>query len=248
MKIFISILVALLFAGQAAAAVKFKGGQISSSSGDLKTERPAERPDLKFNLNDFDSSHLNLKLSKFDAVRFERRIGIGAPLDRVSQWIGLTRRQAIEKSISELENHSDGFIMPSWVTEMTPVSFMKDGLRRDRHSCGIKNYRHTLEGAWAKEIIETKTPQCERLALMWLDHFSVAFDTYEQTHSFAKHLEIVRKNSSGNAVEFLAESLHDPGMIVYLNNEQSTAQNPNENLARGILRIVFFGGGCLFRK
>ena len=51
-----------------------------------------------------------------------------------------------------------------------------------------------LEAAWAKEIIETTTPQFERLALLWLDHFSVAFDTYEQTHSFAKHLGALQKN------------------------------------------------------
>ena len=244
MRTFISILVALLFAGHAEAGVKFKGGQISSSSGNLKTEKPAERPDLKFTLSKFDSSHLNLKLSKFDAIRFERRIGIGAPLDRVSQWIGLTRKQAIEKSISELENHSDGFIMPSWFSEMTPVSFMEDGLRRDRHSCGVKNYRHTLEAAWSKEIIETTTPQFERLALFWLDHFSVAFDTYNQTHSFAKHLEIIRQHSSGNILDFLTASFYDPGMIVYLNNEQSTVQNPNENLAREFLELFSLGEGA----
>ena len=95
-----------IFIALAEAGVTFKGGQISSSSGDLKTEKPTERPDLVFNLSDFNSSHLNLKLSKFDAIRFERRIGIGAPLDRVSQWIGLTRRQAIEKALSELDNLS----------------------------------------------------------------------------------------------------------------------------------------------
>ena len=244
MKIFISIIMTLIFVGLADAAVKFRGGQTSSSSGNLKTERPAERPDLEFALSNFDSTHLNIKLSKFDAIRFERRIGIGAPLDRVSQWIGLTRRQAIEKSISELENHSDGFIMPSWFTEMTPVSFMEDALRRDQHSCGIKNYRHTLEVAWAKEIIETTTPQFERLALLWLDHFSVAFDTYNQTHSFAKHLEIIRKNSSGNALDFLSVAFSDPGMIVYLNNEQSTVQNPNENLAREFLELFSLGEGA----
>ena len=244
MRTFISILVALLFAGHAEAGVKFKGGQISSSSGNLKTEKPAERPDLKFTLSKFDSSHLNLKLSKFDAIRFERRIGIGAPLDRVSQWIGLTRKQAIEKSISELENHSDGFIMPSWFSEMTPISFMEDGLRRDRHSCGVKNYRHTLEAAWSQEIIETTTPQFERLALFWLDHFSVAFDTYNQTHSFAKHLEIIRQHSSGNILDFLTASFYDPGMIVYLNNEQSTVQNPNENLAREFLELFSLGEGA----
>jgi uncharacterized protein (DUF1800 family) len=244
MQIFVSILIALMLIGQAKAGVKIKGGQLSTSSGNLKTEEPAKRPDLIFNLNDFDSSHLNLKLSKFDAIRFERRIGIGAPLNRVSQWIGLTRKQAIEKVISELENHSDGFIMPLWVSEMTPVSFMEDGLRRDRHSCGTKTFRNSLEDVWAKEIIETSTPQFERLALFWLDHFSVAFDTYNQTHSFAKHLEIIRENSSGNALEFLKASFYDPGMIVYLNNEQSTAQKPNENLAREFLELFSLGEGA----
>ena len=112
MKLFFSMLIGLIFFGSVEAAVKFKGGQISSSSGNLKTEKPANRPDLQFDIDNFDSSHLNLKLSKFDAIRFERRIGIGAPPNRVSHWIGLTRRQAIEKTISQLENHSDGFMMP----------------------------------------------------------------------------------------------------------------------------------------
>ena len=244
MKIFISILLSLIFVGEADAGVKFKGGLIPSSSGNLKTEKPAERPDLNFNLSDFDPSHLNHKLSKFDAIRFERRIGIGAPLDRVSQWIGLTRQRAIEIAISELENHSDAFEMPSWFIEMTPVSFLEEGLRRERHSCGIKNFRHTLEAAWSREIIETTTPQFERLALFWLDHFSVAFDTYNQTHSFAKHLEIIRLHSSGNILDFLTASFYDPGMIVYLNNEQSTVQNPNENLAREFLELFSLGEGA----
>ena len=125
MKIFISIIITLIFTELAEAAVKFKGGQISSSSGNLKTEKPAERPDLIFTLSDFDSSHLNLKLSKFDAIRFERRIGIGAPLERVTQWIGLTRRQAIEKTISELENIQIQFIC-------------QDGLMRSYQSASLK--------------------------------------------------------------------------------------------------------------
>lgn len=243
MRNFLLTLLMILMIGNAEAGVKFKGGQITSSSGNLKTEKPPERPDLNYNLSDFDSSHLKLKLSKFDAIRYERRIGIGAPLDRVSQWIGLTRQQAIEKTISELENHSDGFKMPLWFSQMTPVSFMEDGLRRGRHSCGIKTFRYSLEAAWAKELIETSTPQFERLAMLWLDHFSVAFDTYNQTHSFAKHLEIIRKNSSGNALNFLTESFSDPAMIVYLNNEQSTIQSPNENLAREFLELFSLGEG-----
>ena len=52
------------------------------------------------------------------------------------------------------------------IGEMTPVSFMEEGLKRERHSCGIKNYRHTLEAAWSQEIIETTTPQFERLSVV----------------------------------------------------------------------------------
>ena len=56
MRTFISILVALLFAGQAEAGVKFKGGQISSSSGSLKTEKLLRDRFENLTLSDFDSS------------------------------------------------------------------------------------------------------------------------------------------------------------------------------------------------
>ena len=61
---------------------------------------------------------------------------------------------------------------------------------------------------------------------------------------FAKHLEIIRQHSSGNILDFLTASFYDPGMIVYLNNEQSTVQNPNENLAREFLELFSLGEGA----
>ena len=88
----------------------------------------------------------------------------------------------------------------------------------------------TLEASWSESILSSFVPQYERLALFWLDHFSVAYDTYDQFHAFHEHLKIIRKNSNGNFVKFLEQSLHDPGVIIYLNNEKSTAKNPNENL------------------
>lgn len=243
MRVFLGFLLICFFTATVEAAVKFKGGKISSSSGNLKTEEPDLRPDLEFDLSKFQSGHLNKKISKLEAIRFERRIGIGAPLDRVSQWIGLTRQEAIERAIHQLENHTDRFKMPKWFDEMIPVSFIEDGLQRESHSCGIKTFRNSLEASWAKQIIETSTPQFERLALFWLDHFSVAFDTYNQTHSFAKHIEIVRNNSTGNFLNFLKSSFYDPGMIVYLNNDQSTVKNPNENLAREFFELFSLGEG-----
>ncbi len=223
--------------------VKSAQAGFTFASGNLETKVSADRPELEYNLNHFDVSHLDRKLSKADAIRFERRTGIGAPVDRVSQWIGLTRQQAIEKTVFELNAHSDGFKIPLWFENMIPVSFIEDGLRRERHSCGIKMFRYSLEAAWAKELVESTTPQFERLALFWLNHFSVAFDTYSQTHSYTRHIEIIRENTSGNFLDFLNAILYDPAMIVYLNNEKSTVQNPNENLAREFLELFSLGEG-----
>ena len=58
-----------------------------------------------------------------------------------------------------------------------------------------------------------------------------------------QHLEFIRKNSIGKFDDFLRQSIMDPAIIVYLNNEQSTTQKPNENLAREFLELFSLGEG-----
>ena len=76
-------------------SVKIKGGVISSAEV-LKTQIPLKRDDLIYNLNKLDLLHLDKKITLKEAVRFENRIGIGAPYKRVKRYIGKTRREAIE--------------------------------------------------------------------------------------------------------------------------------------------------------
>ena len=64
------------------AKTTFKGGIITQSKN-LKTVTPKVREDLNFDLGTFDDSHLNEVINKREAIRFERRIGYGAPLKRV---------------------------------------------------------------------------------------------------------------------------------------------------------------------
>ena len=223
-------------------SVKIKGGVISSAEV-LKTQIPPKRGDLIYNLNKLDLSHLDKKITLKEAVRFENRIGIGAPYNRVKRYIGKTRRDAIEIVIQELENYKDNFDWPDWKDNYIPTSFIEDGLRRNQRDCGISSFRTDLEFKWSKSILTNSIPQFEKLALFWLDHFSVAFDEYEQSHSFVRHLEFIRRNAIGNFDKFLKESIRDPGIIVYLNNEQSTTQKPNENLAREFLELFSLGEG-----
>ena len=51
------------------------------------------------------------------------------------------------------------------------------------------------------------------------------------------------KYSNKNFLKLLESTFTDPAMIVYLNNEKSYAQNPNENLAREFFELFSLGEG-----
>ena len=236
------LVIFLLFSNVSLSAVKIKGGVITSAEV-LKTEKPKKRNDLIYDLKKINLSHLDKKITLKEAVRFENRIGIGAPYNRVKRYIGKTRKEAIKIVVQELENYQDDFDWPDWKNNYTPTTFIEDGLRRNKRDCRASSFRTDLEFKWSKSILRNSIPQFEKLALLWLDHFSVAFDEYDQSHSFVRHLEFIRRNANGNFDTFLKESIKDPGIIVYLNNEQSTTQKPNENLAREFLELFSLGEG-----
>ena len=224
------------------ARTTFKGGIITQSKS-LLTKEPKARKDLEYDLTQFNDSHLNETINKLDAVRLERRTGIGAPPDRVNLHFNKTRKEAIENIISEFKNYKDNINWPLWTENAIPTSFMKDGLRKARINCEDQSFLFSLETTWLEKLVSSKTPQFERLAIFWLNHFSVNFNMYKQKHAFYKHLKIIRKNTNGNFLAFLEDILRDPAMIVYLNNEKSFARNPNENLAREFFELFSLGEG-----
>ena len=128
MKHYISLFVLIwviniAFLEKVTAKTTFKGGVISQSKS-LPTKNPIERQDLDFDLNTFDNSHLNKIINIRDAIRFERRIGYGAPLKRVKLHINKTRKQAIDDVISDLKKYEDNIEWPLWTEKAIPTSFM----------------------------------------------------------------------------------------------------------------------------
>lgn len=224
------------------AKTTFKGGIITTSKS-LPTSKPKIRKDLIFNLKNFDESHLDKIITKKEAIRLERRIGIGAPVDRIKLHMGKTRRQAINDIILNLSKYKDNIMWPRWTNEAIPTSFMQNGIKAHRINCDDQSFLLSLKTTWLENLVSSKTPQYERLAIFWLNHFSVNFDMYKQKHSFFTHLKIIRNNTNKNFSSFLTNILKDPAMIVYLNNEKSIARNPNENLGREFFELFSLGEG-----
>ena len=221
------------------AKTTFKGGILTQSKS-LKTVTPKPRNDLNFDLSSFDDSHLSKIINKREAIRFERRIGYGAPLKRVRLHIKKSRKQAIDDVISDLKKYEDVMKWPLWTEKAIPTSFMEQGLRAQKTFCEDGAFLKSLKGVWLEKLSLSDTPQFERLTIFWLNHFSVNFDMYKQKHAFFQHLKFIRQNANKSYLGYLKGILKDPAMITYLNNEKSYAQNPNENLASKLPRKIKF--------
>ena len=81
--------------------------------------------------------------------------------------------------------------------------------KKSRINCKIKLLTF-FKKTWLEKLASSKTPQFERLALFWLNHFSVNFNMYKQKHAFYKHLKLIRENSNGNFLMFLEVILKTP--------------------------------------
>ncbi|MFO0865036.1 MAG: DUF1800 family protein [Gemmataceae bacterium] len=71
------------------------------------------------------------------------------------------------------------------------------------------------------------------MTLFWSGHFTSStakVNTLSQAHYLQN--QTWRKHALGNFREFLEAVTLDPAMLIYLDMEESTKENPNENYAR----------------
>lgn len=76
----------------------------------------------------------------------------------------------------------------------------------------------------------------ERMVELWTDHFNIDIET-AQYYKTIDDRTVVRALALATFPQLLAASAHSPAMLYYLNNDVSTAGNPNENYARELMEL-----------
>lgn len=217
---------------------------IVTSGCQTVTENPAPNSaSLAFAESDvrIDDTHLSVEVSLRDAIHLENRVGIGAPKYRVERLIGLSRSEAIDLVLEDLEIGSARTNpLPKWIDQGSFV-FLEGRYK----SCNISQTRRvsSLENGWIEEILLTDIPAYERLVLLFSNHFVADFKSYRVAEAYARHHKIIRDHSAGNMDNFLKAILKDPAVIIYLNNNTNFISNVNENLAREYLELFTLGEG-----
>lgn len=101
-----------------------------------------------------------------------------------------------------------------------------------------------LRARWVQHMVRTPDPFRENLTLFWHGHFtSASSKMFAVTQAFQQQNATWRQHAMGNFREFLEAVTLDPGMLIYLDMEGSTKENPNENYARELLELFSLGVG-----
>jgi len=189
---------------------------------------------------------LDASLTRADARHLLLRTGIGvAPADLLA-YTDLSRSDAIEKIVSGVRN-KPAVPMPSWTENPLP-HYIKNG---DLDDDGKQRFRRARDAEfaqlrqwWVLNMLQTDSPQTERLVLFWHDLFATSYyDLDRQSLAMARQNQTFREHGFGSWSVLLKAMIQDPALMRYLNANSNKKKAPNENLGRELLELFTLGEG-----
>jgi uncharacterized protein (DUF1800 family) len=85
----------------------------------------------------------------------------------------------------------------------------------------------------------------EKMTLFWHNHFVTSRVEVNDPKFLYVYITLLRSFATGNFRELTKRITVDPSMLRYLNGDQNTRNNPNENYARELLELFTIGKGPL---
>jgi uncharacterized protein (DUF1800 family) len=162
------------------------------------------------------------------------------------------RTAALEKDVERLG-------MTKWLNAQLAPAKLKDAggsgidARYPRLKWSAPTARKNLkEGSWdlmqdtvaahlGRAVWSSRQLQ-EVMVDLWANHLNITCpsgDVWDSRHRY--QIDVIRKHALGKFETMLAASAFHPAMLVYLNNAQSTGQQPNENYSRELLELHTVG-------
>jgi len=103
------------------------------------------------------------------------------------------------------------------------------------------NLSRRIVGWWLNEALHDPGIG-HKMIFFWHQYLAVSVNTTANTNFF-DYLSLLRWGALGNFKKLATKMIADNVMLRYLNNNQNTAVNPNENFAREFLELFTIGKG-----
>ena len=189
---------------------------------------------------------LSQTMSAEDSRHILSRTGFGVSLSQLEKLKGLNRAEAVESIIADV-SQKPSIPMPGWVNEPAPRFWTRSRMSntdqqhfdraRDREMVELRQW-------WINNMLQSNSPQTERLVLFWHDHFATGYaGLNRQSILMARQNQTFRHHALGSYRELLKAMIRDPALLQYLNSASNKKGSPNENLAREFLELFTLGEG-----
>lgn len=156
-----------------------------------------------------------------------RRFGFGASTWEMEEYLPLGVRGTIDR-LFDLGQSKD-------LGDPMRYAFKKD---EDAEPGGYRFRMH-----WALQMVTTKNPLREKLALFWHDHFAVNEENVSHGIAMLDYMERLRRNPAGKFIDILTTLGKSPAVMRELNVELFSRHKPNENYARELMELYTLGEG-----
>ncbi len=106
----------------------------------------------------------------------------------------------------------------------------------------ISNQKGDLRAWYVAQMMASPSPLTERLTLFWHNHFTTQLSkSGEQPWLVFNQHRIIRRNAAGSFSTMLAQIMTDPAMLIFLDQQLSTAKAPTANFARELMELFTLG-------
>jgi uncharacterized protein (DUF1800 family) len=184
------------------------------------------------------------------------RTSFGGTLEEARALAKLSLEVAVDRLLNDAES-APPMPRPDWVRDVWANKLRRyDDMPREEYlvmfrRASTRNDEELadLRATWLRTMVRNQAPLRERMTLFWHGYFtSASSKMFAVTQALYQQNVTWRKHALGNFREFLEAATLDPGMLIYLDMEESNKDNPNENYARELLELFSLGVGNYTEK
>ncbi len=180
-------------------------------------------------------------MEKAHILHLYQRAGFGIGPKTFSNIQGLNRSKIVEGLFEDSGKIAPLTIPTPEIDEHLATKPMDRKSKRFKELVKKSRKKHVVYNrAWVNRMAQTQEVLRERMTLFWANHFVMR----SRNIVFSQHYNnTLRTHALGNFKDFVVAVAQEPGMLDYLNNQQSKKGAPNENFARELMELFTLGVG-----
>lgn len=177
-------------------------------------------------------------ISQANTRHLLNRAGFGPSIHDWGKWKDLNKEEAVSRlfKLSSKASPIGNLEAPfnRGARRMMDEEAKKQFIEQNQENIKKLNFQ------WISQMAADQAQLREKMTFFWHDHFACRVP---RAYVIQKQNNTLRKYALGKFGALLLAITQDPGMLLFLNNQQNRKSHPNENFARELLELFTLGRG-----